>query len=102
MRAPACTRTHARPRSPLPRLRSAGWTPAPPAAPHPGRPQPADGWGEAVPAPAGEASVDFEKSGLGWQEGRREAAWLGEGRAGLSQGGWQGGGAVGGFRVDFE
>lgn len=83
MRAPACTRTHAHSRSPLPRLPGG---PQRPPTPCPGPAQPADGWGAAVPAPAGdvsEASVNSEKSGLGWQEGSRGAAAArgGEGRA---------------------
>lgn len=49
-----------------------------------------------MPAPAGEvseASMNSEKSGLGWQEGRREAAALGG--KGRVKGGGEGGQWVG-------
>lgn len=55
-----------------------------------------------MPALAGEgleAPMNSEKSGLGWQEGRREVAARG-GKGPVK--GVAGGGAVGGFGVDFE
>lgn len=46
--------------------------------------------------------MNSEKSGLGWQEGRREAAAARGGESRAESRGVAGRGAVGGFRVDFE
>lgn len=43
-------------------------------------------------AQGSQAAVDSEKSGLGWQEGRREAAAARGGESRAESGGWQGGG----------
>lgn len=53
-------------------------------------------------AEGSEAAVNSEKSGLGWQEGRREAAAARGGESRAESRGVAGRGAVGGFRVDFE